>query len=310
MSASTNKNLPAALLGCLVTVTLLSGCGFGTAPHGKGDALLVTTGYGTHFVASASETKVESGENALTQLKAHFRVTSGPGGQRVVAINGITAGRGSVWSLFINGVSPTGTPKASGLSAGDSVWWDLHPTQAASTVPAVVGEFPDPFVTGESGQEFPTLLNCASNVTAACDRVAQELKKFGVKASDQAFGAGSGDDSLSVVIGSFSVLRGIIAAELLQAGPASSGVYARFVGRAGRVLELLNGYGNVVRTLRGNIGLVAATQQQELTAPVWLLTGTDLAGVNAAARAFNQRDLHDHYAVVIDNGKEIPIPVS
>jgi len=308
MTQCFTKNLPTALVACLAAVTLLSGCDFGTAPHGSGVSLLVTTSFGTSVIASVHEDTVGSDETALSQLDAHFHVITGPKGNRVISIDGHRARKGFTWSVFIDGVAPTGLPGKSGLSAGEKVWWDLRPTAGAETVPAVVGSWPQPFITGSSGQEFPTLINCASQSTAACDHVQKVLEKLGVKASEQAFGAGSGDDSLSLVIGPFSVQRGIIAAELIQAGPASSGVYARFVSPRGTVLELLNGVGQVVQTLRGSVGLIAATQEQDLTAPVWVITGTDEAGVDLAARAFNAKDLSDHYAVVVTAGGVIPLP--
>jgi hypothetical protein len=304
-----SKNLTASIAACLSVAALISGCDFGTAPHGSGASLLITTGFGTHVIGTVNEKSVGSDETALSQLEAHFKVTTGPSGDRVVAINGVRARKGYTWSLFIDGVAPTGFPGKSGLSSGEKVWWDLRPTAAAATVEAVVGSFPQPFITGDSGQEFPTLINCASQSTATCDRVQKVLEKLGVKASEQAFGAGSGDDSLSVVIGPFSLQRGIIAAELLQAGPASSGVYARFVGPGGSVLELLNAAGQVEQTLRGNVGLISATQQANLTAPVWLITGTDEAGVALAGRAFGAKPLADHYAVAVTSSGIIPLPV-
>jgi hypothetical protein len=310
MSLKRPKALAASAAACLSAALMIAGCNFGTAPHGAGASLLVTTGFGSHVVGTVTEKSVGGNETALSQLQAHFRVRTGPRGDRVVSINGIRAGRGYVWNEFIDGVAPTGLPGKSGLSAGEKVWWDLRPTAGVATVPAVVGSWPQPFITGSSGQEFPTLINCANQSTNACDHVQHVLERLGVKASEQAFGAGSGDDSLSVVIGPFSVQRGIIAAELVQAGPASSGVYARFVSPRGSVLELLNGAGQVVETLRGSVGLIAATQEQELTAPVWLITGTDEAGVALAARAFNAKDLRDHYAVVVTPSGVIPLPVS
>jgi hypothetical protein len=308
MTLCFTKNLPTALVACLAAVTLLSGCDFGTAPHATGVSLLITANFGNEELGSVNEHSVGGNETALSQLEAHFRVKTGPNGNRVVSIDGYRARKGFTWSLFIDGVAPTGLPGKSGLSAGEKVWWDLRPTAGAETVPAVVGSWPQPFITGSSGQEFPTLINCASQSTAACDHVQKVLEKLGVKASEQAFGAGSGDDSLSVVIAPFSVQRGIIAAELIQAGPASSGVYARFVNPRGSVLELLNGVGQVVQTLRGNVGLIAATQEQDLTAPVWVITGTDAAGVNLAAQAFNAKDLGNHYAVVVTAGGVTALP--
>ena len=48
-----------------------------------------------------------------------------------------------------------------------------------------------------------------------------------------------------------------------------------------------------MRTLRAGAGLVAATAQGSST-PIWLVTGTDVAGVSAAAHAFTRAKLRGH----------------
>ena len=84
-------------------------------------------------------------------------------------------------------------------------------------------------------------------------------------------------------------------ARLIERGPASSGVYARFGGGG---LQLLDPTGRVVRTLGAGAGLIAATADQS-SAPTWLITGTDPAGVAAAARALTPARLHDHFALAV-----------
>jgi len=39
------------------------------------------------------------------------------------------------------------------------------------------------------------------------------------------------------------------------------------------------------------------------------LTGTDPAGVLAAARALTPQALHDHFALAVDGATHIPVPV-
>ena len=38
--------------------------------------------------------------------------------------------------------------------------------------------------------------------------------------------------------------------------------------------------------------------------PVWAITGTDGAGVAAAASAFNEKRLRNHYAVALEPGSQ------
>jgi hypothetical protein len=74
-------------------------------------------------------------------------------------------------------------------------------------------------------------------------------------------------------------------------------VYARFAPN-GRTLTLLDGAGRVTRTLAAGAGLVAATRHGE-DAPTWLVTGTDATGVGRAARAFDEADLRDRFALAL-----------
>jgi hypothetical protein len=54
--------------------------------------------------------------------------------------------------------------------------------------------------------------------------------------------------------------------------------------------------------------LVAATAQAS-TEPTWLITGTDAAGVSAAARAFTAAALRDHFAVAVQGSRLLPVPL-
>jgi hypothetical protein len=54
--------------------------------------------------------------------------------------------------------------------------------------------------------------------------------------------------------------------------------------------------------------LVAATRDQ-VSQPTWLVTGTDPAGVAAAAAALTQARLREHFALAVDHGSDVPVPV-
>ena len=43
--------------------------------------------------------------------------------------------------------------------------------------------------------------------------------------------------------------------------------------------------------------------------PAWIVAGTDEVGVDAAAAALNETRLRDHFAVAIEKGRELPVPV-
>ncbi|MGH2903602.1 MAG: hypothetical protein ACRDK7_08480, partial [Solirubrobacteraceae bacterium] len=93
----------------------------------------------------------------------------------------------------------------------------------------------------------------------------------------------------------------------IERGPRTSGVYARFAP-SGRTLTLLSGDGATTATLAAGAGLIAATRDDE-GAIVWVLTGTDEAGVARAARAFDAHSLENHFALAVtQTGTQLPVP--
>ncbi len=196
-------------------------------------------------------------------------------------------------------------PVATHVQPGDHVWWDLHDTNQAADVPAVVGAFPEPFLNGYEGKRLPVRIECAS-ASRACSTVTASLRTAGVPAAIAAIGSGGAPETLRVMVGPWSHLNGDLEAASIGHGPRESGVYARFSAR-GQILTLLDEQGRSVRMLSGAAGLVAATKGVK-EAPVWVITGTNPAGVELAARAFNRSALEDHFAVALVPGGAIALP--
>lgn len=297
-------------VAALAVAMLLAGCGIGAGPGTKDASVRVTADFGSRLIGTAVESKVPGSETVMSLLERHFRIATRYGGGFVESIDG-HAGASSHrdWFYFVNGIEAPQGAATTDVHKGDHIWWDLHDWSAAATVPAVVGSFPEPFTNGIGGKEFPTLLNCGSGVQSACDTVGTALHRYGVKSADQVLGTGSGSDSLAVVVGTWQQIKDVIAAQLIAAGPRQSGVYAQFT-KTGGALELDNPRGDVVRTLRGTAGLIAATGQASLGQPTWFVTGTNRAAVMQAAKAFTAAKLRDHYAVAVSGSRVTPVPVA
>ena len=72
--------------------------------------------------------------------------------------------------------------------------------------------------------------------------------------------------------------------------------------------ELLDERGEVAQTRTGSVGLVAATRFQDQQ-PTWIITGTDDAGVAAAAAALRTDVLTNRFAVALIEGKAENLPL-
>jgi hypothetical protein len=93
--------------------------------------------------------------------------------------------------------------------------------------------------------------------------------------------------------------------DLIQGGPARSGVFARF---RGTTLQALDERGKVARTLSRDAGLVAVVRAGE-GRPTWVVTGGDATGVRAAKGVLRQAVLRNRYAVAVDHRRVVPLPV-
>ena len=287
----------------------LAGCGLGAGKGTSNVSLTVTRGFGSHQIAAVNEKRTAGSETIMRMLERSFKVQTRYGGGFVQAINGL-AGDSSRhdWFYYVNGVEAAQGAASTTVHKGDRIWWDLHDWTVTNSVPAVVGSFPEPFVHGTGGRRYPTTLECGAGMTAICSRVASELHSVGVPSASQAIGTGSGNDSLALVVGTWSEVRALIAANLLAIGPQRSGVYARFTN-GGTALQLLDSDGHVARTVGAGAGLIAATRDT-VSAPTWLVTGTNTAGVAAAAAALTPARLQDHFALAVGpSGADVPIPV-
>jgi hypothetical protein len=295
------------LLLALACAGALAGCGLGPGRGTSNVTVTVTRGFGGGSVGTVTRSRVPGSETVMRMLERSFHVSTRYGGGFVESINGLSGNASRLdWFYYVNGIQATEGAATTKVHAGDRIWWDIHDWRATDTIPAVVGSFPEPFVHGVGGKRFPTTLECAKDTAAACKRAGAGLNAIGVPVASQLLGTGSGQASITVIVGTWNDIRPVIAGALLAHGPGSSGVYATF-GADGRTLKLLDPAGRVVKTLGPGGGLVAATADNSST-PTWLITGTDPQGVAAAASALGAARLHDHFALAVQGSTDYPVP--
>lgn len=300
------SRLAAGVAGVACTLAL-AGCGLGPGPGTSDVTLTVTRDFGAGSLGRVTTKRVPGSETVIRMLERHFRVATRYGGGFVQSINGVSGNSSQVdWFYYVNGIEAPSGSATTAVNQGDRIWWDLHDWSATDSIPAVVGSFPEPFLHGSGGQRYPVTVECASDVSVACGRVSRELVAVNVPFASQVIGASSGSDSLALVVGTWHDLAPALVSKLIDGGPRSSGVYARFTA-GGSALALLNPRGGVVRTLSGDAGLIAATAQGS-SPPTWIVTGTDVAGVSAAAAALTPTSLRDHFAVAVQHSTLLPVP--
>jgi hypothetical protein len=311
LSSLRGPNLAAALgAGLAVLAALaLAGCGLAVGPAPTAVQLLVTRDFGGRVLDRTGALKLSAGETVMSLLMHNLTVSTTAGGRLVQGIDGLSGGPETGhpvnWFYYVNGVEAPRGASVTSVHPGDHIWWDLHDWSQTDSIPAVVGSFPEPFLNGIAGKRLPVRIECASVSGYACRTVTARLRAVEVPAAIAAIGSGGAPETLRVMVGPWAEMEGVEAQEIAR-GPRASGVYARFSANGG-ALTLLDQDGQPVRTLLAGAGLIAATRQSE-EAPVWVITGTDDAGVDLAARSFNQSTLEDRFAVALAPSGAVALP--
>ena len=299
----------AALLACAALA--LAGCGFGPGDEREGGAeLRVTRDFGQERLAQASVDRIREDQTVMRLLQSEQEVETRYGGRFVQSIDGL-AGGGPVgredWFFFVNGIESSESAAEFEVSPGDVIQWDYRDWRGAMQIPAIVGAWPEPFVSGHKGERLPTRVECEEERGAACEEVKRRLGDAGALVSGSALGTNTSprDALLRVVVGTWDGLRFIRAIQAIEDGPEASGVFARV--REDR-LELLDESGEPARVAPPGSGLVGMTGLED-QALVFFVTGLDEAGVKAAARALDERTLADAFAVAATPEGPVRLPV-
>lgn len=304
----------------IVTVTAsalavtASACGFGAGEADQGSATLtVTRDYGSELLREARVENPSESETVVRFLDREAEIETSYGGNFVDAIDGtasaVESGRSRDWFFFVNGYwSPIGAGEAA-VSAGDRIWWDYRDWTDAYRVPAVVGSYPEPFVNGFNGERFGVEVVCF-DAEPACSEVADRLAEDGAEVERAVAGEATADPdrTLRVLVGGWEQVRADRVAEMLERGPAESGVYA-IVERCADGAFALTALDQRARPSAQlpEAGWIAALQRGD-EQPTWVVSGSDPNQVDAAAGLLGEATLARRYAIAVSGGDQIPLP--
>lgn len=291
-----------------------SGCGIGPGDEEGAIEMTVSRDHGAEVLRD-DRVEIKESDTVLRALDRSAEVETRYGGGFVQSIDGLAGGseggRRSDWFYYVNGIeAPVGSADYE-PSGGESVWWDHHDWSTAMRVPAVVGDWPEPFVHGFDGERWPTGVYCGG-ARGACEIVDARLSDAGVETGSDpgpADDPAEGEEEIRVLVGPWEAISTDPVGGLLAGGPQRSGVFATFSGSDGSVgLVLLDDRGRVAETLGEGAGLVAALRPDD-GPPTWVVTGTDARGVATAAELLGE-PLADRFAVAaVENQGSTGVPV-
>jgi hypothetical protein len=291
-----------------------AGCGLGEGEEraGGGATLRVTRDFGHRELGEVRLDKVREGHTVMRMLRSEFDVTTRFGGRFVQSIEGV-AGEGAGgqvdWFFWVNGVEADKGAAEWEVEPGDHIQWDHRDWSAGMRVPAIVGAYPEPFVSGFGGKRRPVRVECDDVRARACAQARERLRAEGVPTSGSSVGAPGTEEVTRLVVALWPDARGVRGASGLEAGPDETGVFARFTD-GGETLELLDERGEPARRVRrgDGVGLVLALQPraEEL---LWIVTALDRRGLEAGVRALDEGKLRDAFAVAASGERVERLPL-
>jgi len=281
--------------------------------------IVVTTDFGKEVMLEQT-IEVEPDTSALEALKGVATVETKYGGNFVDAINGISSqymganGSKKDWLWYMNGVSSNIGANDYVLKDNDIEHWDFRDWSYQQFIPAIIGEFPQPFLNGYQGKIKPTTIVYEEWFQDCAQLLVETLSELGVgelsavihnqlpKASQEQHNLivlGRQDNELILELNNLH---------------KKLGFYTYF--KSGKLL-VLNAKGEVASEYGAGSGLIQATQNPWNPKGVgagenvvWMISGTDDEGVRKAVQALtsSSADLSYAYAAVVIERSAVKIP--
>ena len=281
--------------------------------------MVVTRDFGRELILE-QKVEIEADTSAMAALQMVADVETKYGGGFVASINGISteyAGANKSkadWFFYINGIAVNIGARDYILHAGDVEHWDFRVWSYHQFIPAIIGDFPQPFQSGYRDKLKPTSVVYEEAFSSEAEALVEKMKNYGITEvqairCDQLPDEAKGNSNLIIV----AVPDNTLISELNNAHK-KLGFYTYFEQNT---LIALDAEGNISGKFGEGRGLVQATQNPwnpkgvgSGENVVWMVTGTDANGVRSSAKALTENtvELRHAFAVVISDNEIMKVP--
>ncbi len=274
--------------------------------------VIVSRNFGSEVVLDKLAVLAE-GESALEVLQRLTTVETKYGGGFVAGINGICSEYPKVrkdWFFYVNGIMGNVGAGSYKLRPDDIEQWDFHGWDFNAFVPAIIGSFPQPFLSGYGGKVQPTVIVYEEGFGEAAEKLRDTIARLGVEGiSLQPSLSDPEREQCHLILVGTADFEPI--AELNK-NYRKLGFLLKFKDDGAVIFDA---HGKETRI--ASCGVIQATQNPwnpkgigaaENTA--WVISGTDQAHVRDAVDALiNQPDmLRCAFAVALIDGKVVKLP--
>jgi hypothetical protein len=277
--------------------------------------VVITRDFGREMITN-QRISISEPLDAMKALQSAAKVETAYGGSFVKSINGQISNLKNKldWFFYINGISANTGAGDYLLQPGDVEIWDFHNWGFQQSILAVTGFFPFTFNQGYAGNIRPTIIAYGDNCQSDAENLHQEMEKQGTAQTNcRAISALSSTDKEVANL----ILIGTPESPLikdLNSKWKRLGLFAYF--QDGK-LVVLDADGEIADRYGAGSGIVLATQNPwnpkgtgAAENVVWMISGTDTAGVSAAVDVLinHATEMRSSFGIIISDSKIIKIP--
>jgi len=264
-----------------------------------------------------SEVAFNPGDSVMDILKKHLDVKTEYGGGFVESINGLSSGYTGAdkktrdWFYYANGIITSVGALDYKPTPGDVIWWDYHDWGGAVFTPALIGAFPEPFVSGYRGQKPGTIVLTAPGCEQQGRQMVDYLHNLGAeKVTVQPYEEKivTASDKITLVVGLWDQFAGERFWQGMQKQRKKTGLFFELTPDYFATLDM---NGEIVAKYNQQVGAITATGSgMGDPTPVWLVTGLDQAGLDEAVSVFTTKPVSfkQYFGALITGGEVLPVP--
>jgi Domain of unknown function (DUF4430) len=217
------------------------------------------------------------------------------------------------WFYYVNGLMAEVGAAEYPVFPGDQIWWDYHTWETEIQSPALIGNYPHPFVKGLGEEPAPEITvmytagyqQQAENIVSSLKDIRPAIKEP-VSWDEQQFSK----ESALILVGDTQSLRKSQQVTAIFDHRDIHGLYAHIEAaaiqtydQAGQPAEVYNQPGT---------GLLVSTLNMQNRLPIWIVTGIDEAGLEQAIRRMSPADsqqIEGFFGAILTDEEIIRLPI-
>lgn len=219
-------------------------------------------------------------QSVIEILRSHANIKTEFGGGYVSLIENHSETEQSHWFYYVNGILADKGAALHHPTSHDYLWWDLHSWKGERYLGAVIGAWPEPFLSGYNGKIFPTQIWVSEAFKSSAETLQKALLKQGVSSVQivtlESKTKINFEDSFPIYIGTWPELEKNTSFEELFKHAEQVGLFLRYDANG---ITVLDWEGKSSSSFKQAGVLVALKSAYAGGNPIWFVSGTDAESV-------------------------------